>query len=128
MTRALALLVLMLIAPSVMAQSVCAVWHGTITTDAGLSGNFRAHTRHYFFPGSGPEPLTGPFRCRGLGCPGRRGRFKVDVYLPSFSWLGEIAPASHQLYCVFLDGGPAMQLAIDAGYTCYSRPGGSLPS
>ena len=74
----LALLVLMMLGPA-LAHASCVRWEGTITSDAGMSGIFRAVARV-------PPPVlpgavaAGPFHCRGPGCPGRHGLF-TDTYL-----------------------------------------------
>ena len=116
----LALLVLMMLGPA-LAHSSCVRWEGTITSDAGMSGIFRAVARV-------PPPVlpgavaAGPFHCRGPGCPGRHGLF-TDTYLfTEVEVAGQFEPASRKLICYYI--GPAIHPpSIDASYECYSLPG-----
>jgi hypothetical protein len=123
--RTLALLVLMLGTPP-LAYGSCTRWEGTITSDAGMSGVFRAVTR--------PHPVVPPtvmvfglergrFRCRGPGCPGRHGLFTVTYtyLLPQMVVVvdGVFGPASHKLTCDYV--GPTTDSpSIDASYQCFS--------
>ena len=50
------------------------VWNGTVTTTEGFTGTFTART--HYIEATSPEEQSvyfGHFRCRGRGCPWRRG-------------------------------------------------------
>ena len=116
----LALVVLMMLGPA-LAHASCVRWEGTITSDAGMSGVFRAVSRVH--PPLLPFAVAvGPFRCRGPGCPGRHGLFTDTYLLTRVEVAGQFEPASHKLTCDYV--GPATNPpSIDASYECYSLPG-----
>lgn len=100
------------------------VWEGTLTDAQNLTGNLRIRAR--LVPESRVDDahFRGRVRCRGTGCPMRRGSIYLFPrgYTPAYIGLsffgGSRGPMN--VYCVYVnETGRLPGLAVVGPYTCY---------
>jgi hypothetical protein len=126
------LLALLVFSVPAMADTRCACfgarWKGTVTSDTGALGTFRARGRNiYFCHHVSGGAYNGRYRCVGPGCPARNGEFGVNLGLETPSGPGNLdglfSRGREKLpSCLFrhkVVTGSVYSLDVDARWTCY---------